>query len=73
LKYNCLLSFGKNLFYEKAQQVLRQIPDSAFLLETDTAPALSIEEVYRQAASVKQLDVDELKSRLFHTFAGLNT
>jgi TatD DNase family protein len=73
LKYNCLLSFGKNLFYEKAQQVLKQIPDAGFLLETDAAPRLTIEEVYEQAAKIKQLETDELKSVLFHTFAGLNT
>lgn len=73
LKYHCVLSFGKNLFSEKAQQVLRQIPDSGFLLETDTAPGLTIQEVYEQAAKVRQWGTDELKSVLFHTFAGLNT
>ncbi len=71
LKYNCKLSFGKGVFDEKAQRVLNTIPNDAFLLETDAASALSIKDIYKKVAEIKALDLDALKSMVFHTFAPL--
>lgn len=72
LKYHCKLSFGKNLFQEKAQQVIRDIALHDFFLETDQSASLTIDTVYKQASALLQTDPDELKSVLFHTFAALN-
>lgn len=71
LKYNCKLSFGKGLSDEKTQRVLNSIPNDAFLLETDAASHLSINEVYRKASEVKGIETDALKSMVFHTFASI--
>lgn len=71
LKYNCKLSFGKGVFDEKTQRVLNSIPNDAFLLETDAAGALSIKDIYKKVAEIKALDLDALKSMVFHTFAPL--
>lgn len=71
LKYPCKLSFGKNLFEAKAREVLRTLPDDGFLLETDSAPGISIHSVYEQAALARKVNIVELKSTVFHTFASV--
>lgn len=70
LKYNAYLSFGKILFEEKYQDVLAQIPNDRFLLETDSAK-ISINQIYDLAAKAKAIEVDELKSLVFNTFAAI--
>ena len=70
LKYNAYLSFGKILFEEKYQEVLAQIPNDRFLLETDSAK-ISINQIYDLAAKAKAIEVDELKSLVFNTFAAI--
>ncbi len=70
LKYNAYLSFGKILFEEKYQDVLAQIPNDRFLLETDSAK-ISINQIYDLAANAKAIEVDELKSLVFNTFAAI--
>jgi TatD DNase family protein len=70
LKYNAYLSFGKSLFEEKYQEVLAQIPNDRFLLETDCAK-ISINQIYDLAAKAKAIEVDELKSLVFNTFAAI--
>jgi TatD DNase family protein len=70
LKYNAYFSFGKSLLEEKYQDVLAQIPNDRFLLETDSAK-ISINQIYDLAAKAKAIEVDELKSLVFNTFAAI--
>ena len=70
LKYNAYLSFGKSLLEEKHREVLAQIPNDRFLLETDVAK-MSINQIYDLAAMAKAIEVDELKSIVFNTFAAI--
>jgi TatD DNase family protein len=65
LKYDVKLSFGKNLFEPKSSEVFAKLPNDAFLLETDTAHAIHIGDIYTKAAELKGLEVDELKSIVF--------
>lgn len=71
LKYNAFLSFGKNLFEPKSEQTFKALPLESIFLETDTAHHLHIADIYRKAAELKQLHIDELKSILFNNFAQL--
>lgn len=71
LKYNVRLSFGKNLFEPKQADVFSKLPAGAFLLESDTASHMHIGDVYNRAAEIKGLAPAELKSIVFHTFAGI--
>lgn len=73
LKYNAFLSFGKNLFEPKSEQTFKTVPLEHIFLETDTAHHLHIADVYRKAAELKELHIDELKSIVFHNFAQLKT
>ncbi|MES2779042.1 MAG: TatD family hydrolase, partial [Bacteroidota bacterium] len=66
LKYNAYLSFGKNLFEPKSEQTFKNIPVENIFLETDTAHHIHIADIYRKAAELKELDIDELKSIVFH-------
>jgi len=69
LKYHVKLSFGKNLFDFKAEEVIKQIPDDSFLLETDNAAHLHIHDIYRKASELKKISIDELKTIQLNTFA----
>lgn len=73
LKYNTYLSFGKNLFEPKGEQTFKNIPIENIFLETDTAHSIHIADIYRKAAELKELHIDELKSIVFHNFAKLKT
>ena len=73
LKYNAFLSFGKNLFEPKSEQTFQTIPLENIFLETDTSPHLHIADIYRKAAELKEMHIDELKSIVFHNFATLKT
>lgn len=57
------LSFGKSLEKETLQQVLRQIPATQFFLETDDAD-LTIESIYKYAASALSIDMNSLSLQL---------
>ncbi len=70
LKFNAYLSFGKSLLDDKHQEVLTQIPNDRFLLETDVAN-VGISQIYDLAATAKGLALDELKSVVFNTFAAI--
>lgn len=70
LKYNAYLSFGKSLLDEKYREVLAQIPNDRFLLETDVAN-VGINQIYDLAATAKGISIDELKSVVFNTFAAI--
>jgi TatD DNase family protein len=69
MKYNAYLSFGKNLFDPKVEELFAGIPLDQLFLETDTAHHIHIADVYRKAAELKKMPLDELKSTLFHNFA----
>jgi TatD DNase family protein len=64
----CLLSFGKNLFNYKSDDVLRRIPTSAILLETDTASHLHIGDIYEKAAEIRKTEMTVLKAQVFYNF-----
>jgi TatD DNase family protein len=70
IRKNCYLSFGHMLFQEqsKACQVFKNIPAEYIFLETDDA-GYSIQQVYQQAALIRNIPADELKSRILDNFA----
>jgi TatD DNase family protein len=57
------ISLGKSLFKKTIQQLLLQIPADKFFLETDDA-ALSIADIYQQAAQVLSIDHNSLSLQL---------
>lgn len=70
LKYSQVyFSFGKDLFYEdsKAAKTFQEVPADRFFLETDTAH-LQIEELYKQAAKIRKIDIAQLKRQVFYNF-----
>jgi TatD DNase family protein len=69
LKYNAYLSFGKNLFDHKAEEIFPDLPLSQLFFETDTAKHLHIADIYQKAAELKKMSVGELKSAVFSNFA----
>lgn len=68
LKYNAYLSFGKNLFDFRQDDVLRVIPNGRFFLETDTLHHVHIADVYLKASEIRKTEVHTLKDELFNTF-----
>jgi TatD DNase family protein len=70
IRKNCYLSFGHMLFIEqsKAFQVFKNIPLEYTFLETDDA-GYSIQQVYEQAAMIRNMHPDELKSGILDNFA----
>jgi TatD DNase family protein len=70
IRKNCFLSFGHMLFNEqsKACQVFKRIPVENIFLETDDA-GYSIQQVYEKAALLRNINPDELKSRILDNFA----
>ncbi len=69
LKYNCKLSFGKNILGHTQFDLLKHIPLDSFFLETDTAHHVSIFDIYVRASEIKGVKMDVLKEQLFFTFA----
>jgi len=71
LKYPCFLSFGKNLTEPKSSEAFQSTPNHQIFLETDTTAQFRIDDIYKLAAELKDIDIDELKSIVFHNFANL--
>ncbi|MBN2480114.1 MAG: TatD family hydrolase [Bacteroidales bacterium] len=69
IRKNCYLSFGHMLFKEssRAFKVFRSIPLDHLFFETDDA-GYSIDEVYKQAAYLRKMDVNELKGYIIANF-----
>jgi TatD DNase family protein len=69
IRKNCFLSFGNMLFVEqsKAYHVFKNIPEENIFLETDDA-GYSIQQVYEQAAFIRNIHPDELKSLILDNF-----
>jgi TatD DNase family protein len=70
IRKNCFLSFGHMLFNEqsKAYLVFKNMPAEYIFLETDDA-GYSIQQVYEQAALIRNIHPDALKSRILDNFA----
>jgi len=69
IKQNIFLSFGKAIMYplSNAAIVLPQIPDNSFFLETDDSE-FGIQEIYKAASQIKNIDIDHLKSIILQNF-----
>lgn len=64
----CYLSFGKALLKdEKLQSVFQNLPMNKLFLETDDSD-IEIEELYKKASIIKDLNLQELKEELFLNF-----
>ena len=77
-----LLSFGPGILnenYKKARLALEELPLEAILIESDTPshpvdeghPVEILEKVYQEAANIRQISVDELKSQVRKNFSTL--
>jgi TatD DNase family protein len=69
IRMNCYLSFGHMLFKEssRAFSTFHHVPLNRTFFETDDA-GISIEDIYRRAASIRKLDLEELKSTILNNF-----
>lgn len=68
LAKNCIMSFGKSLIKSpKIQNIFKELPINSLFLETDNS-GLSIYEIYKQAAYIKNISVELLKKRIFQTY-----
>jgi len=68
LKKGAKLSFGPRLLIDETMQALfTSIPLDCIYLETDTKPVL-IDEMYRKAALLRNLDIDELRTGIWLNF-----
>ena len=69
IRHEIYMSFGKALLKpdSNARKVLPEIPDEVYLLETDDME-ISIEEVYREAAGLVDLDEQKMKDLMFLNF-----
>jgi TatD DNase family protein len=69
VKKGCYLSFGITLFKEssKAFRTFLEIPVESVFLETDDA-AITITEIYKKAAEIKQINLVELQKQINTNF-----
>jgi len=58
-----LLSFGQKLMFESTAAVFKSIPIDRIFLETDDG-CVTIEEVYRMAAEIKGMTIEELQQQI---------
>lgn len=70
LKFGCYLSFGKSLFRPAMEPVFSSIPIDRLFLETDDSD-LSIFDIYRKAASIRQIGIDTLLHAVQKNFYAL--
>lgn len=69
IDHNIMLSFGEIILYDqRTRDVLAEIPEESFLLETDES-ATEIQEIYNAAAAIREIEVDELKKIVSDNFA----
>ena len=65
------LSFGTALFRSpKTQEALRTTPDNHLFLETDEADT-TIEEIYREAATLRNTPIEILKQSIYTNYKTL--
>ncbi len=70
IKNGAVLSFGKGLWQDKVSEALLNCPADSFLLETDAAP-ITIDKIYKEAARIRTVELEQIKLELFNTFARL--
>jgi TatD DNase family protein len=70
LEQGCYLSFGKALQNppSHAYKILNDMPLERLFLETDAADELSIDDIYRAAATIRRLDIDTLRRQIRNNF-----
>lgn len=69
IDHNVMLSFGEIILHDqRTRDVLAEIPEESFLLETDES-ATDIREIYTAAAAIREIEVDELKNIVSDNFA----
>ena len=71
---NVNFSFGRSLFKQDSKEtsIFQSLPADRFFLETDNEPLL-ISDVYQIAASLRNIEISELKIQVFNTFARVFT
>lgn len=68
IESGCFISFGKALLTnEKLQIIFKTLPMNRLFLETDDSD-LEIEVLYKKAALIKDLKIEDLKKELFSNF-----
>ena len=68
IKNGCFLSFGKSLLNnEKLQDAFKKISLNNIFLETDDSE-ITIEAVYKKAADIKNLTIEEIKKKIHQNF-----
>jgi len=69
MNHGCYLSFGKALLNPESNacKLFPEIPDNRFFLETDEAD-ISIDDVYRKAAKLKNLTLEKLQIIIIENF-----
>ncbi len=68
LQTGCFLSFGKSILTNsKLQEVFKTVPLTQTFLETDNAD-IDIETVYRHAAILKNITIEQLQNQLSDNF-----
>lgn len=69
IRKNCFLSFGHMLFKEQSKPfaVFKNMPAESIFLETDDA-GFTINQVYEQAAHIRNIPPDALKSQILDNF-----
>lgn len=74
LENKLMVSIGTPLIYDlKLQEVFHRIPLEQLFLETDSDNRFSIEEVYKKAAALKGIELEELKSQILENFKRIFT
>ena len=69
IDHDIMLSFGETILHDqRTRDVLAEIPEDAFVLETDEA-AIDIQEIYNAAAAIRDIEVDELRKIVADNFA----
>ena len=67
--HDIMLSFGEIILHDqRTRDVLAEIPEDSFVLETDES-AIEIQEIYNAAAAIREIEVDELKKIVAENFA----
>ena len=73
LDHDIMLSFGEIILHDqRTRDVLADIPEDSFVLETDEA-AIDIQEIYNAAAAIREVEPDELRKIVADNFAKFRT
>ena len=68
IELGCYISFGKALLInENLQHIFKMLPAKKLFLETDDSDT-NIEELYKKAAMIKNLEIEDLKKELLSNF-----